>query len=294
MELLEKLNLRNSYLPLSKSEHKEGKETCLSCLVTNPIITTSLILALCSVLIISLSWNYIMTDPADYLRSILIEAHGMLFDVGVIGILIFWLNKRGETKLRTRKYLEEIDDIRLWKSEEATYKILGNLKRLLREKTQRLDLNHVYLQNVNLSFLDMEHTNFNYADLSNSLLNETNLTNSKMNYVNLSNTTLNKTNFKATSLNGANFSGAKGIKTNFRDSLLIKVDFCDTFLLETDFSNCDMSGANFENASLYSVDFTNAKGLSIHQFSNVKKLSKVKMDIDLLNEIELIYPHIIK
>ena len=38
------------------------------------------------------------------------EAHGMIFDIAVIGILIFWLNKNGETRQRIRTYKDEIDD----------------------------------------------------------------------------------------------------------------------------------------------------------------------------------------
>ena len=65
----------------------------------------------------------------------------MLFDVAIIGILIFWLNKIGEERRRIKTYLDEIDDFRLWESDEAAFRTVGNIKRLNQNKIY--NINHI-------------------------------------------------------------------------------------------------------------------------------------------------------
>ncbi len=68
----------------------------------------------------------------------------MLFDILVIGVLILFLNKLAEKRVDNRRYLEEIEDFRGWESEEAAYRIAGNLKRLKRNGYKgRLDSSNV-------------------------------------------------------------------------------------------------------------------------------------------------------
>ncbi|WMJ71738.1 pentapeptide repeat-containing protein [Cytophagaceae bacterium ABcell3] len=271
----------------------EVQSNTASRILADPILTTSLIFIALSVLVFLLTFPYFQDDPVEYFKSILIEAHGMLFDVGVIGILLYWLNKKGEKKIRVQHYQDEIDDIRLWKSEEAGFKILGNIKRLLRENVRKLDLHQCYLRNVKLSFADLHESNFNNADLANSVLNETIFSGSRMNYINLEGSSLNKSNLESCYLNAANLSSVRGIKTIFKNSLLIKANFDSAFFVEADFSGCDMSGANFDNVSFYRTDFTNASGLTADQFKKVKHLNKPIMDKGLYAQVLEKFPHLL-
>jgi hypothetical protein len=68
----------------------------------------------------------------EFLNSILVEAHGLLFDIFVFGILIVFFNKMGEKRRNIKRWQEEIDDFRGWNSEEAKFRIVGNIKRLNR------------------------------------------------------------------------------------------------------------------------------------------------------------------
>ena len=78
--------------------------------VEKPLLTASLVLALVTFLVVGLSFPYYLEDPALFGAQILAEAHGMIFDIAVIGILLFWLNQRGEIRQRIRMYQDEIDD----------------------------------------------------------------------------------------------------------------------------------------------------------------------------------------
>ena len=61
-----------------------------------PILTSTIVLIFVSILVLSLSLPYYRDNFYSFYGQVLAEAHGMIFDIAVIGILIFWLNKTGE------------------------------------------------------------------------------------------------------------------------------------------------------------------------------------------------------
>jgi hypothetical protein len=69
-------------------------------------------------------------------------------------------------------YHEEIDDFRHWKSEESTYRILGDIKRLSKLGETKFDLNSCPLSGIHLKGLHMKNSDLNCVDLSNSYIAE--------------------------------------------------------------------------------------------------------------------------
>ena len=259
-----------------------------------PILTTSLVFVILATLVATFSIPLFKDDPVTYFKSILIEAHSMLFDLAIIGILLLWLNKSGEKRIRIKRNQDEIDDIRFWKSEEASYKILANIKRLMRDDVNKLDLNNCYLKNINLNFANLKGSNLNYADLEFCSLIDVNLNHARLNQANFMNTNLNRANLSDSLLSGANLQKTKGIKTNFEKACLIKANLTDAFLIDGNFQHADLTGADFDNANLYMPDFRGAKGLLAEQLAKAKTITKPKLDDDLLNEINTLYPDLLK
>lgn len=265
----------------------------ISTIIERPILTTSLVLLFVSILVISLSLKYYLTDFANFWPQILIEAHGMVFDITIIGILIFWLNQNGEIRQRIRTYRDEIDDFRLWESDEAAFRTVGNIKRLNRHKIHEINLVNCYLARTNLNYVDLKGSNLNSANLSNSSLIETNLENSRLNQTNLENSNLNQANLNASYASGANFKDAFLIKAQFENAFLIKANFKNSFLMEANLKGSYLMGADFENASLYKADLRGAKGLTIEQLVKVKTLYLARFDEDLLEQIKISVPELV-
>lgn len=259
-----------------------------------PLFTTTGVFVVASVVVFFISYPLFKNDPEGYLKSIMIEAHSMLFDLAIIGILLLWLNNSGEKRLRIKRCIDEIDDIRFWKSQEASYKILANVKRLLRDNVTKIDLNNCYLRNINLNFAILKGANLNYADLEQSSLIDTNFMFARLNQANFNDTNLNRANLSNSLLSGASMKRTKGIKTNFEKSCLIKANFEDAFFIEANFQEADLSGADFDNANLYMPDFRGVKGLLPEQLSKVKMIVKPRFDEELENEIRETYPQMLK
>ena len=191
-------------------------------IIEKPLLTSSLVLLGVTVVVIGLSLKYYIRDFETFWVQVLAEAHGMIFDIAVIGILLFWLNKNGEIRQRIKTYKDEIDDFRLWESEEAAFRTVGNLKRLNRHQIYEINLVNCYLTKTNLNYVNLRGSNLNSANLSNSSLIETNLENTRLNQTNLENSNLNQANLKAAYASGANFKDAFLINRNLRVRFLLK------------------------------------------------------------------------
>src|SRR5215213_608715 len=83
-------------------------------IIEKPLLTAAFVLMLVLIIVLSLSLKYYINDFDSFWPQILAEAHGMIFDIAIIGILLFWLNQNGDKRQRIRTYKDEIDDFRLW------------------------------------------------------------------------------------------------------------------------------------------------------------------------------------
>ncbi len=238
-----------------------------------PILTTTIVLVAVSAILFSLSLAFYKYNFEEYFSQLLIEAHGMIFDLLIIGILLLWLNRKGEKYRRISNYINEIDDFRHWKSEEAAFRVMGNIKRLNRDKIYKIDLHKCHLPKVNLGFAKLMSSNFNYAEMSGINLVGADLENARLNQANLDGACLNKTQLQQSFLSGANLSNCSAVKADFSNSVLIKTNFSNAYMIDANLRNADLSGACFDNAHLYMADFTNAKGLTAEQLSSAKNLS---------------------
>ncbi len=261
--------------------------------IEKPLLTSSLVLLVVTILVLSISFPYYLRDFDAFIPQVLAEAHGMIFDIAVIGILIFWLNQNGERRQRIRTYKDEIDDFRLWESEEAAFRTVGNIKRLNRHKIHEINLVNCYLPRTNLNYVNLSGSNLNSANVSQSSLIESNLENARLNQTNFENSNLNQANLSASYASGANFKDSFLIKSNFEGAFLIKANFNNAFLMEANLQNCYVMGADFENASLYKADLRGAKGLTVEQLSKVKTLYLAKFDEEILQQIKTSLPELV-
>ncbi len=272
---------------------KKVKKTFES-IIEKPILTSFLVFLLLTLVVIGLSLPFYIHQFREFYLNVLAEAHGMLFDILVIGILIFWLNKSGEKRLRIRTYKDEIDDFRLWESDEAAFRNVGNIKRLNRHHIYNLNLVNCYLARTNLNYVVLKGSNLNSANLQAANLIEANLEEARLNQTNLENATLNQCNLKGAYASGAQFSDAFLIKANLTNAFLIKANFNNAFMMESDLKGAYLTGADFTNANLYRADLRNVTGITMEQLKKVKTLYLAKFDDDLLEVINSECPELMK
>lgn len=250
------------------------------------MLTSFLVLVFISLIVIGLSQHYYQEDYYNFVGQVLAEAHGMIFDIAVIGILIYWLNENGQTRLRIRMYKDEIDDFRLWESEEAAFRTVGNVKRLNRHKIYDIDLVNCYLAKTNLSYVTLKGANLNSANVTQAQLVQSNLEKARLNRTNFEGSNLNQASLMQSYASGANFKDSFMIKANLEKAFLIKANFQNAFLMEACLKGAHVIGADFDNANLFKADLRGVEGITVEQLKKAKTLYQAQLDSELLEKIQ--------
>ncbi len=261
--------------------------------IEHPLRSAFTVLVLVSIIVIGLSLPLYIGQFDEMYLNVLAEAHGMIFDILVIGILLFWLREQGDRKQRIHQYIDEIDDFRMWESEEAAFRNVGNIKRLNRHGITKIDLVGTYLTKTNLSKVNLAEANLNTANVSNSVLIDANLEQARLNQTNFENANLNQGNLRKTYASGANFKDAFLIKADFEGAFLIKTNFNNSYLMEANLRDSALAEANFENANLYKADLRGAEGLTLEQLGKAKSLYLAKFDEDIYAVLQENIPDLI-
>lgn len=240
---------------MAKTKTKEIIEKVL----ISPVFISLMVFLLAALVVYRLTITKV--DSAydrQFIRDVLVEAHGMLFDILIIGTFIFALHtlvgSRREKKRNIERWQEEIDDFRGWESDEAKVRILGNIKRLNRNGITEINLIGCLLKNANLSFTHLERARLLGAHLERARLLETHL--------------------EGANLRGAYLKGA--------------------FLVRAKLEGAKLEGANLEGAFLQEANLKGAIFLPIEQLFKVKTLHKAKLDPELEKEIKEKYPHLLE
>jgi hypothetical protein len=91
--------------------------------ISSPVAISITVFIVATLVVVGLSYK---DYGPEFWLNVKVEAHGMLFDILVIGVLILWLNQLGEKRREIQRYIDEIDDFRGWESEEAAHRIRGD------------------------------------------------------------------------------------------------------------------------------------------------------------------------
>ncbi len=143
-----------------------------------------------------------------------VEAHGMFFDLLILGLLLAIYNFYRERKYKINHYREQIDDFRYWDEPEATYRIAGVLKRLDKLEVQNIDISNCRLSNSNLGGLNLKFANISNANLSHTKLGQANLEKANISNADLSHTKLGYANLEKANMNSAKLFAASLLGAN--------------------------------------------------------------------------------
>ena len=230
-----------------------------------PVLLSFLVFLIVAGLLVPLSLDAWLGNP-EFLTNVLAEAHGMLMDLLLFGCLLLWFDQKAERKRRIENYTNAISDLLGWDREMATYRIVGNIRRLNREGVPPESLKRAYLKG---------------ADLKDANLSET-------------------------SVHGADFSGADLRNADFSGSYLGAADFSGANLERVDFSGAhfgvfagvmaseDEQDTTLEGANLRGADLRGIRNATADAFTEVETLFKARMDSALEAEIEAEHPELLE
>jgi hypothetical protein len=178
-----------------------------------PVRLVFYVFCIVTILVIILSLPFYLEDPWQFWGSVLIEIHGLLFELLIMGVFLLWLESLGEKQLTITRYREKIGDYLGWDDDEATYRIIANIKRLNRYGISNINLTGAFLKGANLTGINLRSANLLGADLRGANLKKADLSKANLTGAHLKGTDLRKadirgTNFLRAELSGANLEGA--------------------------------------------------------------------------------------
>jgi BTB/POZ domain-containing protein KCTD9 len=223
------------------------------------------------------------------LDGILVEAHGMLLDILVLGVITLWLSisadKRMERASQIRRWREEIDDYRRWTESEAMFRITGNVKRLNAVGESQVNLSECHLGKAHLTAMRLMNSSAENAVFDNAMLDDAeivacNLRNSsfvgsQLNRVDLDGSILTSAHFEGASLSHATMRMTDLTNAKFTGANLTRAVLSAALLKNSAFDGADLAGAVLENATLAGADFSKAN-LAGSNLNGVRQWEKIK------------------
>jgi BTB/POZ domain-containing protein KCTD9 len=248
------------------------------------------------IVLVFLNWGF---GGADW-AGILTEAHGMLMDIFIFGVLLTWFERVGSRKNQIKSYHDQLNDFRSWASEEGVLRKVGILQRLNEMGATLPDLSHfnfskamfikpnfkgVNLYNADLTDTRLEKANLEGANLlgaemERAWLREATLKDTNLELANLKDAVLTKSNLIGAKLEGTNLTGADLRKADLR-----KADLNVANLIGANFKEADLKGANLDMADLKGTDLKWVKNLTINQIQYAVTDSDTVLPDYLLKEV---------
>jgi BTB/POZ domain-containing protein KCTD9 len=238
-------------------------------------ITAKAAFFIISVITSTIALYFINTKYEIQWKDIFVEANGMVFDLILLGILLTFFEVWREKKDKIERLHEEIDDYRGWDEKEATYRIVGALRRLKKLGVLDIDLSNCFLQGARLGGVNLQGVNLYRANLQDANLSDANL--KELNLM--------ATNLQGANLYGADLRNAKLVEANLQGAKLYRAN-----LQGANFTVANLQGAMLEGAKLQGVrlDAANLKEINF-QGVNLQgvNLHHAIVDKDWFEKLEL-------
>jgi uncharacterized protein YjbI with pentapeptide repeats len=281
-------------------------------MITNPVLITAFVFIFILFMVTGVTVFYDFYN-VRFLRDLMVEAHGVVFDIFMLGVVIFWLQQKGKNKVEKRRYQDEIDDFRGWNSEEASRRIRGNLRRLNSFGVSSIDISNCFLRNMDLRKTNLSGcyawgADLSWADLRFSNLSKGNFEDANFSFSNLSGSEIKDAYFWKADLSNCNIRNSNMIncvmietdlsETDFTESKLNNSSFVNSNLKNSIFWGADLERADFDTAFLENADFQNSNltdviGFKEEQIKNAYSFYKSKLSQDLLIQIKRIKPSLL-
>ncbi|HHG3359485.1 hypothetical protein BBM65_01520 [Vibrio parahaemolyticus] len=217
----------------------------------------------------------------DFWENFLVEAHGAIFDLAVVGIALLWFEERRKKKDKIGELTTNLDDLKHYYGEDASYRTFGQMKRLMALNVTKFEIPEAKLSNLTIQGLNFKSCNFHAVNFTKSRLENTTIENSQLDASIFVDSTFKHMTLTDVSLRRAKFAHAKLKGVDLRNSVVTGADFRNADLSSANFSGVDCKGVNFKGANLRSANFKGARNLTKDMLLEAENVKFVKTDFDL-------------
>jgi len=285
---------------------KEDLYRLFNGIITDPIkISFGVFLVASSLIIITTLLYGYYSDK--FRENLLVEAHGTLLDILLLGVFAVWLQQKGNKLKDNQHYIDEIDDFRGWDDETASRKIRGNIRRLNSNGVTSINLSNCCLKNMDLNGAVLSSSDFWGADLtntdfSNCILKDCNFDETIMEHVSFRGAWLQESkfirvkagnvDFREACLDGSVFeevvmSDVDCFKAGFHSAKILNSDLTEFSFWKADLELADITGTRMSGSHFREASLLNIKGFDINHFESCSFwLAEIDPELKLFIEKE--------
>lgn len=274
----------------------------MASIFTSPVKTLawmSAILALVVALITGF-WDFVSTAifpntkvglyDREFWANFLVEMHGIVFELSVIGVLLVWLDSRRNKSGEINRLKEDLDDYALLNFPEINVKKLGHVKRLNEHGIVRINVQNLILNGLKLQGLKFEDCKLIGLKVVGGSVVNSSFKTVKMRSSNFEDGTIKASSFSSCDLLKSKFGRARCKGANFSKSCLERADFTKADLQSSVFNHCNIRNAKFDGANLKHASFQYAEYISAEGLAKAENLDYVKVPKKILRELVQLRP----
>lgn len=258
------------------------------------------VLLMTIVLLITIFWDSIAASVfpnttlglynRTFWEGFLVELHGIVFELTIIGVLIVWLDSRRNKSGHISRLKEDLQDYSTLDSPETNVKKLGHIKRLNEHNVKEIDVLNLVLNDMIINRVSIERSRLIGLEAVNSSIVNSEFKSMRMRSSNFTGGTIKSTRFDNCDLLKSKFVKATCRGVDFTNSSLERAEFTNADLQSSNFSGCDVRETLFDGANLKHASFRNAKHLTPEILSKAKNLDYVKVDDATLDKLKILRP----
>ena len=249
--------------------------------------TTIVLICLTTILIlVTGNWEWVSSQmfpdttwglySKSFFENVLVEAHGTVLDLVVVGSLLFYFDQR-RSRQNERKRLEEtLSDLQTYQAPDASYRVLGTIRRLISLGIRSLHLSEMQLNNLRVADIMLTRSNCHAIVFNDSLLVNIRLEHCACDAAIFAGAKLEHVEFSHCSFKRAKFHGTRLDGVDFRTCEIQGADFTNASLRSANFRGVDCRGLKLQNADMRSANFIDAKNLDPSAFSSARIIKHLK------------------
>lgn len=228
----------------------------------------------------------------EFWENVLVEAHGLLFEIFVIGFILLWLDSRRQRVEYVERNVEHLWDLNSLNEQEVIKKKIGSLKRLNNVSIYKIDVTDLLLESVELKSTIFRKSKLFGLKLIKCTVFDLELTNCLVNSGDFSYSSFKRCNLSGSYLKNANFleSSMKGV--DLRNTNLLRARFHGTNLDSADIRGANLKKVVFKNSSLKNANIKMCRNINVEALVQASNLDYIKADEEVINKILYLRPEV--
>ncbi|AZQ85034.1 pentapeptide repeat-containing protein [Colwellia sp. Arc7-635] len=213
----------------------------------------------------------------DFFENLLVEMHGGIIDLLVVGVILYWFERKKTEKDTIKKAELELANLNYYCGTDSSYRFYGALKYLLSLGVDKVSIPEGNLSKLKIECLTLKHSNLIALNFSGSTLKKVDFSECNLEASQFIDTIIKDANFVSVNLKRSKFINAELKGIDFRGCDIKGVNFDRSRLQSSNFSGLDCSRVSFKGANLRSANFKGAINLSKEMILEASNYDHIKL-----------------